>query len=481
MNDTLLAIGAYVLVQLIIGFVVSRRVKTETDYVLAGRSFGYLLATFSIFATWFGAETCIGSAAEVYKHGLSGAAHDPFGYALCILFMAAVFAVPLWRRKLTTLSDLFRQRYSPGVEKLATLMMVPTSILWAGAQVRAFGQVLAASSPLTTDVAVGIAAMVVIAYTMMGGLLADAVTDLLQGGILLVGLVVVFVAVMIDAGGVGAAAAMIEAEHLTLFPRETSAGLTILHNLEAWLVPICGSVVAQELISRTLASRSPQVAQRSAFMATGIYLSLGMIPLFFGLIGPALVPGLEDAEHLLPELVQRHTSHWVYILFTGALVSAILSTVDSAILAASTLTTENLLGMRHGRAMAEATKLRVNRLCVLGFGVVAYLFARFGGNVFDLVTDASSFGSAGIFTLLVFGLFSRWGRKYSAMAALLAGMGVWLAGNYALGIGYAYVAALASAIGVYLVMGMFEPRFVPAAPPAKEAEPGGLPVPSSDG
>ncbi len=477
MNDTLFAIGAYVLVQLIIGFVVSRRVKTETDYVLAGRSFGYLLATFSIFATWFGAETCIGSAAAIYSDGLSAAAHDPLGYAACILLMGAVFAVPLWRQQLTTLSDLFRRRYGTGVEKLATLMMVPTSLIWAGAQVRAFGQVLASASPLTTDVAVGLAAMVVIAYTMMGGLLADAVTDVLQGGMLLVGLVVVFVAVLSDIGGLGPAAEMIDAERLTLFPREASAGLSLLHNMEAWLVPICGSVVAQELIARTLASRSPQVARRSAFMATGIYLSLGCIPLFLGLIGPALVPGLEDAEHLLPELVRRHTSHWIYILFTGALVSAILSTVDSAILAASTLTTENLLGLRRGRAMSETAKLRLNRGCVLVFGIVAYLFARFGGNVFELVEDASSFGSAGIFTLLVFGLFTTWGRKFSAFAALSAGMGVWLLGEYVAGIEFAYVLALASAIGVYCLGGFFEPRFDPAE---LARSPGGFPVQSPD-
>jgi Na+/proline symporter len=63
-----------------------------------------------VFATWFGAETCVGSAGRVYAGGLSASSADPFGYALCLLLFALVFAIPLWKRKLTTIADLFRTR-----------------------------------------------------------------------------------------------------------------------------------------------------------------------------------------------------------------------------------------------------------------------------------------------------------------------------------------------------------------------------------
>src|SRR5919106_4743669 len=119
MNLVFWGVLGYVLVQLAIGAVVSRRIRTEADYLVAGRSLGYGLAIFTIFATWFGAETCIGAAGAIYENGLSGGSADPFGYALCLFFMAAVFAVPLWRRKLTTGADLFSQRYSPRHERFA--------------------------------------------------------------------------------------------------------------------------------------------------------------------------------------------------------------------------------------------------------------------------------------------------------------------------------------------------------------------------
>jgi Na+/proline symporter len=439
-NLVLAGVLAYVLLQFAIGMYVSRRIRTETDYILAGRSLGYGLATFSIFATWFGAETTIGAAGAIYEEGLAGASADPFGYAACLLLMGVVFAVPLWRRKLTTLADLFRQRYSPRVEKLAVALMVPTSLLWAAAQVRAFGQVLSAASGLEVTVTITLAAALVIAYTAFGGLLADAWTDLVQGIALAVGLVVVFAAVL---GEVGTdALRSIDPARLRPF-----AG-TPVEVLEAWAIPVCGSVVAAELVARVIAARSPQVARRSSLAAAGAYLLLGMIPVTLGLMGPALLPGLEHPEQVLPLIAQRYLSTGLYVVFSGALVSAILSTVDSALLVASSLVSHNVVvSLRPG--MTEAQKVRTARWGVAVFGTLAYAMALSAEGVYALVEEASAFGSAGIFTVVVLGLFTRWGGAASAAASLLAGVSAWIVGAYLLDLPYPYLTSLAAAILAY--------------------------------
>jgi Na+/proline symporter len=131
----------YLAAQFAIGAGVARRVHSQSDYLLAGRSIGPFLATFSIFATWFGAETVIGSSAAIYGDGITLASAEPFGYGLCLILMGAFLAKPLWDRKLTTLADLFRMRFGTGVERLAAVLLIPSSALWAAAQVRAFGQV----------------------------------------------------------------------------------------------------------------------------------------------------------------------------------------------------------------------------------------------------------------------------------------------------------------------------------------------------
>jgi Na+/proline symporter len=194
-------IGLYLVVQFGIGIWASRRIRSEDDYLVAGRRLGYPLAIFSIFATWFGAETCIGAAGDIYENGISITTAEPFGYGRCIILMGVVFSAPLWRRKLTTLADLFRERYSRGVERVAAVFLIPTSLLWAAAQVRAFGNVLSTVSTLDMNVAITVAAAIAILYTAIGGMLADAVTDLIQGAALTIGLGILFVAALVHVGG----------------------------------------------------------------------------------------------------------------------------------------------------------------------------------------------------------------------------------------------------------------------------------------
>ncbi len=447
----LIAILAYVAVQLLIGAYIGRRIRSETDYLLGGRSLGYTLATFSIFATWFGAETCIGSAGAVYEKGLWEASRDPFGYAACLLLMGLFFARKLWNAGLTTLGDLFRNRYSPGVERLAALLLVPTSVLWAAAQVRAFGLVLQTTSGIDATLATTIAAGVVIVYTTMGGLLADALNDFLQGSVLVVGMIVAGVAVFFNLGGPIGVWNAIDVAKLTLVP----PGAGVLDVLELWAVPVCGSIVAQELVSRVLGSRSPTVAQRSALLATGLYLTVGAIPLVVGLVGPKIMPGLADAEHVLTAVVHQYLGPVAYVIFAGAIVAAILSTVDSCLLAAGGLTSENLVASLRP-SLSSTARLRISRACVVTFGAVAYVLALYGGSVYDLVEQASAFGSSGIFVVVCMGLFTRFGGVPAAFAGLVAGAGVWLIGTFAFPFPWVYLVSLSAAAFGYASVGVVE-------------------------
>jgi Na+/proline symporter len=443
LSPVLAGVLAYVALQFAIGIAVSRRIRTEADYLLAGRSFGYGLATFTVFATWFGAETTIGAAGAIYSDGLSGGSADPFGYGLCLLFMGLVFAVPLWKRGLTTLADLFRIRYSVGVERLAVLLMVPTSLLWAAAQVRAFGQVLSAASGFEVTATITLAAAIVVAYTAFGGLLADAWTDVVQGVALIVGLLVLFAVVIGDVGWTALAA--VPAERLRLFGGGEVGALAVV---ERWAIPVCGSVVAAELVQRVIAARSPEVARRSTLGAGGLYLLMGLIPVGIGLMGPVLLPGLAHPEQVLPLVAERYLPTALYVLFAGALVSAILSTVDSALLVASSLVSHNLVVPLRPE-MSERAKVLLARSGVAVFGVLAYVLALHADGVYALVEEASAFGSAGIFVVVTAGLFTRWGGPRAAAGALLAGLAAWVAGAYLLAWETPYLWSLAAAVGGY--------------------------------
>jgi len=465
MNILLVSVLAYVVLQLVIGVIVSRRVRGEDDYLVAGRKLGPVIATATIFATWFGAETCIGSAGAIYDEGLAGGRADPFGYALCIFFMGAFFAAALWRRKFVTIADLFRTQFGPVAEKIAVLLMVPTSLLWAAAQVRAFGQILAATSELEINLAITIAAGVVIVYTTMGGLLADAVTDFVQGTVLMLGLIITAIAVFTGTDGAHAFSTAFHPDRLCM----VTEGESIFATAESWAIPIVGSLFAQELVSRTLASRSESVARNSCFAAGGIYLAVGSIPVLLGLAGPALVPGLEHGEQILPRIAQQYLPTGLYIVFAGALVSAILSTVDSSLLAASALTSHNLV-VPMMKSPSDKFRLRSARVLVIVFGILAYAMAMSAEGVYALVEEASAFGSSGLFAVIVFGMWSKRGGPITASATLLAGVASYVAFGYILPrFGYEspfpYLISLAASVVVYLGFMNFERRPIDASNP----------------
>ena len=156
-------------------------------------------------------------------------------------------------------------------------------------------------------------------------------------------------------------------------------------------------------------------------------------------------------------LAEQHLSTFLYVLFAGALISAILSTVDSCLLAAASLVSHNLI-VPLKPTLTDRQKILTARVGVAAFGVLAYVIALYAGGIYELVATASAFGSAGIFIVGLFGLFSRVGGRSSAYAALVAGMVVWAAGEYWLEWSTPYVAAIVSALAAYLAAAALAPR-----------------------
>ena len=239
----LLLLFAFVGLQLAVAVALMRRIRSEDDSLVAGRRLGTGLAATSIFATWFGAESCCGAAGRAYEGGLSWNAPEPFAYGARLVLTGLPFAARLWRLRITTMADFFSRRFGPSSERLAAVLLMPSSLLWAGAQIRAFGQVVAVNSDgaLEIEASIAIAAVIAVAYTACGGLLADVYTDVIQSAVLLMGIAALAFAVWSNMPETAASASPPPAAPTV--PPATSWWA----ELEAWAIPICGSVVAQEI------------------------------------------------------------------------------------------------------------------------------------------------------------------------------------------------------------------------------------------
>jgi len=455
MNSVLTAIFVYVAVQFAIGVWVSRRMSTAADYILAGRSLGPALVAFSVFASFFGAEALVSSAGAVYETGFTATLTEPFGYGGALVISGICFAAALWRRNLTTFADLFRQRYSTGVEKLVVLMLLPGSLFWAAAQIRAFGQVLSANSTLDILTAVTIAAVIVASYSVVGGLLADSITDVIQGIVLILGLVLLAVAVVSippDAAPlIEVAKAAVNGVEANLAPEAAAPSGGLLAVLEKLAVPICGTIVSVELISRFLGARSANVAMAGTIGGGVLYIVVGLIPVYLGLAAQTLMPGLDQPEQVIPRLANELLPGFLYIIFVGAIVSAILSVVHAALHGAAAQLSHNILS-RLAPTWSDGAKLWSARLMVMALSVVAFALALTTDRVKDLVETASAFGSAGVFVVAMFALFTNVGGPRAAYAGMVTGMVVWLAAHYGFAAETPYLMALAASLAAYLAV-----------------------------
>jgi Na+/proline symporter len=234
---------------------------------------------------------------------------------------------------------------------------------------------------------------------------------------------------------------------------------TLLGTLEKWAIPITGSVVAQELVAVILASHTAQVAQRASLLGGSLYFIFGLIPVFIGLVGASLLPGLSNPEQLLPQVAQKYLPTLPYVIFVGAIISAILSTVASSLLAAAALTSHNIIvPLKPG--LSSQARVRIARAGVVVAGIAAYVLARHAEGIYALVEESSAFGGAGIFVIVMFGLFTKIGNARAALAALVAGIAVWWLGGSLWHWAAPYTASIAAAVGAYLLAVLFE-RTVP--------------------
>jgi len=443
---TLAAVGLFVAAQLGAGAIVARGVRGAEDYLVGGRRLGFLLAGFSIFATWFAAESIVGASAAIRDEGLSGGRADPVGYALALLILGLLLAARLRATGAMTLPEVIEKRFGRVARRLLALVMIPQTALYAAAQIRGFGEVLSALSSMEISASILVATAVVVVYTAMGGILGDVYTDLVQGIIVLLGISALLAAVVGALGGPEKAIGHITREQLALVPE----GESLWERLDTWLVPVVGAMIVQESVSRVLACRSVGAARASALFGGGLYLLFGAVPVLIGLFGAHLAVDAEG-EAFVPALAAHLLPPWLHVVFLGALVAAILSTVDSSLLAIGAVVSNDLLPQR-----LRSRRLGAARVATVLAGLAAAALALSAEGIYDIVLMADGLGTAGIAVVGVAALRSKFGGPRAACAALIAAFATSIVLANLTDFAAPFIASLGAALIVFVVVGLAE-------------------------
>ena len=430
-------VAVYLAVTIGIGLLAARRVHGSTDFLVAGRSLPLYMNVATVFATWFGAETVLSVSATFAKDGLHGIPGDPFGATVCLVLAALLFARLFYSLNLLTIGDFYKVRYGKSVEVLTSVAIVLSYLGWTSAQLTALGLVIhvLSSGAIALNHAIMLGAVVVLVYTVFGGMWSVAFTDLFQTVIIVVGLFFVAGLVGGQAGGMEKVIAQAAADgKFVMFPADMDA-TAWWAMAGAFFAFAFGSIPQQDVFQRMTSAKDEKTAVRGTILGGVFYFFMAFVPIYIAYAALVAHPELkalfssEDAreiQRILPDLVLGKMPLWAQVMFFGALLSAILSTASGALLAPTATFTENILRpfVPH---MSDRQFLLTLRIILVTFTSFALLFAlNSQSTMYEMVQSAYNVTLTGAFVPLVAGAFWKRANTQGALLSVIMGIGTWL-------------------------------------------------------
>jgi len=272
-----------------------------------------------------------------------------------------------------------------------------------------------------------VSSLVVTIYTYIGGMWAISITDFVQSIVIVAGLLVLAIVLNEKAGGLNQVFGGVPPETFRILPEPSATN--ILTYLAAWSVLGLGSIPSQDVFQRAMSSGSARVAERSCYYSGILYLTVAMLPLFITLCAKQLSQGQPTGETqlVLPAMVMAHTSMPVQILFFGALLSAIMSTTSSAILAPSAIVSENIIRPLLRGKPTDRELLLYTRMSILVISGASTVMACLKSNIYELVAGSSIMSLVSLFVPLAAGMYWKKATPAGALLSMIVGMGVWIA------------------------------------------------------
>ncbi|MBI3952176.1 MAG: sodium:solute symporter family protein [Acidobacteria bacterium] len=449
----------YALLLIAIGALISRRVKSADDFLVARRNLGPGFIFTTLLAANIGAGSTVGAAGLGYEFGLS--AWWWVGSAgIGSLILAFTVGPTIWRlakqSNFYTLGDFLEQRYDRRVRVIVAL------VLWLGTLALLSGQLIAVSRILDAVANVGkvvgsvIGGIVVVIYFMAGGLLSSAWVNLIQLIVMLGGFLVTVPIALHRAGSWSEVTARVAAQspdslRATDYLSLTGAGWSWILGLVILLVP--SFIISPGLLQKIYGAKNAHAVRLGVAANAFCLLLFAFLPPLLGVIAFSQFPALSHQEDALPMLMTRMLPEWLGGLALAAVLSAELSTCDAILFMLSTSLSMDLYRTYVNPQANSQTLLWVNRITASVAGALGIVLALALPSVIAALTIFYGLLVVSLCVPLISGLYSTKPDSSSVVAAIVISVIVTLASHRLThGQGYGWLPPQAVGILVSLVI-----------------------------
>ena len=415
----------YLLVMLFIGWYSSKKITSNTDFMVAGRRLGPFLMAGTLAATEIGGGSSLGVVQQgMQNHGISAAWYImTMGFAFVIL----TFLAPKFRAAtVKTVPEYFRRRYGKSAGLItAIIMLLPLIGLTAG-QFIASSVILSTMLGISYKTAVIIVAVVVTIYSIMGGLWSVTLTDFIQVFLIIIGMIIAVPFAMNLAGGWSNVVANVPAETFDMFK-----GYSPMAVVSLTIMYVATFTVGQEAVSRYYAARDGKAAKQGSILAAIINFIYAFIPAVLGIITLALINmgkfNAEDfadvgARYALPVLAMEAMPAVICGLLFAGIISATMSSSDSDLLGAGSIFANDIYRAVLKPDATSEDVMKVTKIVMAIVGVVSMFIALFNtSSLVTLLMFCFTLRAAGAFFPYVLGHYWTGASLAGTIASLISG------------------------------------------------------------
>ena len=419
---------AYLLLVLFLGIKAYQRTHSLGDYILGGRKLGSIVTALSVGASDMSGWLLLGLPGAIY---LSGISEIWIGVGLVIgawcnwLFVAKPLRVfSFAANNSLTLPDYFENRFNDGsrVLRLLSAVVILVFFTFYTASGLVGGAILFENSfGLDYSIALVTGAFIIVAYTFIGGFLAVVWTDAIQAMLMLFALIIAPVIVVTGSGGVSEVWEQTRAINPASTQLFNNVGFIGFLSLMAWGLGYAGQ---PHILARFMAAENPQklIAARRIAMLWMIVVLCGSVVTGFAGIAYFADQPLPNPETVFITLSQSLFNPWIAGVITAAILSAIMSTIDSQLLVSSSVISEDFYRVFIKPEASDRELLAVSRGAVVAIALIALFIASDReSRVLDLVSYAWAGFGAAFGPVIVFSLYWRNMTRNGAVAGMLIG------------------------------------------------------------
>lgn len=465
-------IALFLIFVVLVGVIASRKTKDSDGYMVANRSSGYFLIVGTLFATFWGGGTVLGGTGAAFNDGVMGVIEDPFAAGLALIIVGVFFVKTLRKLNLTSVGELYDRRYNKNVSYGASALMIPTYVIWTAVQLLAIGKIANVLFGVNFMFAFLLAAVVVVLYTVLGGLLAVVWTDAIQMIIIFAGLVLIVIVGVRAVGGFSVITANTPDNYWDFFPNEGN-GVSWIAYLAMWVGMALGNIPSPDIAQRAFIAKDAKIAQKGMITAGLLYWTVGLIPIFIALIGITMINNgmldtssiasiTNDSELLIPLLAKELLGPVGIGIFAGSLIAAVLSSASTSLFATAVLMSNDIykpLFMKKNNDKNNGKKLvKITRISVMITGILAVVIGLFSTDVYDLTVFAFTLLFSILFFPFIFALKSKRVNSYGALSGMIVGLLINVVGVIAQGTVipepwefFTFVPAIANCITILVV------------------------------